>query len=210
MYGKRNRQRLEARIQQRRQEFRERGLSVLDEQALRRPRQSSGAGPSSSSRSTTTGRGSARRRSTSAAGGAVDGVDGMGDDYSEDLDDDEDEGASTTSGKGKGRSRRGSTRSFIVSPRQASTIEAAGSGGVKRRARLSSEFQTQNGDGIYGGYDGGNGSMAYHQQQSLKAVFSIDDRVALVGLLTSCGPNPSPADLLRFGAKVSHLPFPPI
>lgn len=205
MYGKRNRQRLEARIQARRQEFRDRGIPIIDEGAIRsRPRSSQPdrAGPSSGSPTThhhpgTRGPYSSRRSSGGQSASQVADDDG----YS---DDDEEDGNVGSRKRGKGQRGGRRSSSGLLSPRQATTIEAAGNGGARRRSAKRHLDHQDDADHRESGSDS-EGALYGAQPMDHRSLFTFDDRVALVQLLSQCGPNPSPSDLLHFGAKVYQL-----
>lgn len=230
MYGKRNRTRLETRVQTRRQEFRDRGITILEEGTIRSrpgnkargsdvsiadidpssPRAStSAAGQSSPSGSV---RRKTRRQPITEDGAEDDGTTYSGDDdVYEGSDDGNGHGASR---KGKGKAKRGARRSL-----QGSTVDAAGGRGGKRRQSASgsqmsrgsvaNDDEEPEGGHRYISLDGHFAPESYihpygqPERGGMKLMFTLDDRVALVQLLAQSGPNPSPSDLLRFAASVS-------
>lgn len=217
MYGKRNRLRLETRIQVRRQEFRDRGIAILEEIRSRPGNRARGSDASvpdigtSSPRASTSaaGRGSppgsvrrkTRRQPAAEDGPGDDGVDHSGDDDAyEGSDDGNEAGASR---KSKGKARRVARRSL-----QRSTIDAAGGRGGKRRQSIAgsqmSRGSVANDDEDPGGshHLTAESHIHSHEREGMNLMFTLDDRVALVQLLAQSGPNPSPADLLRFAARV--------
>ena len=226
MYGKRNRARLEGRIQARRQEFRDRGITILEESTIRsrpgnRTRGSDASAPdvaTTSPRASTSaaGQGSpsgsvrrkTRRRLVTDDGVEEDGVDYSGDEDAYGATDDGNEPG--TSRKGKGKARHRTRRSL-----QGSTVDAAGGRGGKRRQSVSGS-QVSRGSVVndeeepdrYVPSDTrltAESCIHPHGQPDrggMKLMFSLDDRVALVQLLAKSGPNPSPSDLLRFAARV--------
>lgn len=109
-------------------------------------------------------------------------------------------GMSGISHTGPSRSRRSS---------QATTVEAAGGRGVhaisRRRQSTSSSTGTTTANGAHHHHSHSHSHGSSGVGARLGLMFTLDDRVALVQLLAQSGPNPSPADLLRFAAQVSFL-----